>query len=110
MSEPPPNPAILQLESVLGNEATREIVRLFLEEFPRSMLQLGTCPPDDQKRIVHGLRSSSGLMGAAALAERMAKLERVIGASAARLGAEDLAAAQADFDAAAPELRAYAGS
>jgi len=110
VSEPPPNDAIIALESVLGAESTREIVRLFLHDFPESVRRIAAAGREDQMRIVHGIKSSALHMGATALSERMAALEGRLGAPGEILAPEDLAEAVADFAAAEPGLRGYAGN
>jgi HPt (histidine-containing phosphotransfer) domain-containing protein len=107
VSEPPPNDAIIALESVLGPESTREIVRLFLHDFPESVRRIEAAGREDQMRIVHGIKSSALHMGATALSERMAALEGRLGDPGATLAPEDLAEAVADFAAVEPGLRDY---
>jgi hypothetical protein len=48
-------------------------------------------------------------MGAKALSVRMAEIESALGAAGGSLSAGQIAAAVADFEAVAPELRRYAG-
>jgi HPt (histidine-containing phosphotransfer) domain-containing protein len=110
VSQPPPNEAIVALESVLGTESTREIVRIFLHDFPESLRRIARAGREDQMRIVHGIKSSSLHMGAMALSERMASLEARLGDPGATLAPGDLADAVADFEAVVPELRGYAGN
>jgi HPt (histidine-containing phosphotransfer) domain-containing protein len=104
----PPNDAIRELATVLGEDAAREIVRLFLEDFPVSMDRLGGSGSLDQHRIAHGLKSSALHMGAAALSERMAAIEKRLSLPGERISPEEIAAVRADFEAVAPALRQYA--
>jgi HPt (histidine-containing phosphotransfer) domain-containing protein len=110
VSEPPPNESISLLESVLGAEATREIVRLFLHDFPGSVRRIVAAGREDQIRIVHGIKSSALHMGASRLSEQMAALETRLGTPGELLAPGDLAPALADFGAVAPGLRKYAGN
>jgi HPt (histidine-containing phosphotransfer) domain-containing protein len=111
VSPPPPNEAIEALASVLGDDATREIVRLFLHDFPESAHRLGTGTREDQVRIAHGLKSSALHMGATELSERMAAIEKRLAAGAGEvLGEGELEAAIAQFRAVEPGLRKYAGN
>lgn len=110
MSTPPPNEAIEALASVLGEDSTREIVRLFLEDFPHSVRRLGEGRREEQVMVAHGLKSSALHMGASALSQRMAAIERKLTATSDALGPDDISAAVADFEALEPGLRAYAGS
>jgi len=106
---PPPNDAIRELATVMGDDAAREIVRLFLDDFPVSIGRLGTCGQADQHRIVHGLKSSALHMGAMALSRRMAAIERRLEAPGTAILPADVSGAVSDFDAVAPALRLYAG-
>jgi HPt (histidine-containing phosphotransfer) domain-containing protein len=110
VSLPPPNESLQSLESVLGSEATREIVRLFLHDFPESARTLGAASRDDQARIAHGLKTSALHMGATGLSERMAAIEEKLAASGEALTAAEIAAAVADFGSVEPGLRRYAGT
>ena len=110
MSPTPPNDAIEELASVLGDDATREIVRLFLHDFPESVGRLGAGDREEQTRIAHGLKSSALHMGATGLSQRMAAIERKLSATAETLSPGELSAAVAEFEAVEPMLRAYAGS
>jgi hypothetical protein len=108
LSTPPPNPAISELAAVLGDEATREIVRIFLQDFPGAVRRLGSCPREEQIMIAHGLKSSSLHMGSAGLSVRMAAIEARLERPGETLGAPEIDGAIAEFDALAPMLRAYA--
>ena len=94
----------------MGDDATREIVRLFLEDFPQSVARLSGGSRDEQHRIAHGLKSSALHMGARALSERMARIEALLGTEGGAVGKAEIAAAVVDFEAVAPALRAYAQS
>jgi HPt (histidine-containing phosphotransfer) domain-containing protein len=104
-----PNPALGELASVIGDDAAREIVRLFLEDFPCSVERLTGGGSEEQQRVAHGLKSSALHMGAKALSVRMAEIETALGMPGGSLSAGQIAAAVADFEAVAPELRRYAG-
>jgi hypothetical protein len=109
MSQLPPNDSIRALEDVLGDQATRDVVRLFLHDFPESMRRIGSAGREDQMRIVHGLKSSSLHMGAMELSEKLAFLEEQLGASDETLQPGDLTGAIADFGGVSAALRKYAG-
>lgn len=82
---------------------------MFLREFPvlRKALERGT--PREAQLAAHSLKSSAQHMGAMALAERMAELERRLGEPGAAVAAGDLEAVDRDFEAQAASLRAFAG-
>jgi HPt (histidine-containing phosphotransfer) domain-containing protein len=108
VSLPAPNDSLGALASLLGDESTREIVKLYLTEFRESLLRLGNGDREDQIRIAHGLKSSSLHMGASALSERMGHIEDRLSQAGETLGAEELAAVKAEFEAVEPALRSYA--
>jgi HPt (histidine-containing phosphotransfer) domain-containing protein len=107
---PAPNEAIKALEDVLGNDSTREVVRLYLHDFPEAIRRVGAADRENQMRIVHGLKSSSLHMGATSLSDLLASLEEKLGAQKETLAPEDLAPAVGGFGAISPGLRAYAGT
>jgi hypothetical protein len=107
---PPPNEAIESLASVLGEDSTREIVRLFLDDFPKSVRRLGSGSREEQVMIAHGLKSSALHMGATGLSQRMAAIERKLSATSEALSPGEISAAVAEFEALEPGLRGYAGS
>ncbi len=107
---PPPNQALDDLAQLVGDDAAKEIVRLFLDSFPESIRELGTSGRQDQMRIAHGLKSSALHMGAARLSERIGEVETKLAESAGTLGPGDLAATSAEFESFAGALRQYAGT
>jgi HPt (histidine-containing phosphotransfer) domain-containing protein len=110
LSLPPPNDSIRDIEAVLGDDATREIVRLFLADFPLSVLKLGRGGREEQVMIAHGLKSSALHMGAAKLSRRMAALESRLDQPEGAIAPEDLVAAIGEFEEVAPALRKYSGA
>jgi hypothetical protein len=110
VSQHPPNDSIKALEDVLGDQATRDVVRLFLHDFPESIRRIGAAGREDQMRIVHGLKSSALHMGATELSEKLAALEEQLGASDETLQPGDLSPAIADFGGVSAALRKYAGT
>jgi HPt (histidine-containing phosphotransfer) domain-containing protein len=105
---PPPNLALKDLASLVGDDAAREIVRLFLQTFPESIQSLRTSSRSDQMRIVHGLKSSALHMGADRLTGRITAIEDKLTEPGMTLGAGDIAAAMAEFESFAVNLRSYA--
>ena len=63
--------ALKDLAFLVGDDAAREIVRLFLQTFPDSIRSLRIAGRQDQLRIIHGLKSSALHMGADRLSERI---------------------------------------
>jgi len=108
LSAPPPNNSIRELEAVLGGEATRDLVRLFLAEFPVSVRGLESGGRRDRMMVAHGLKSSALHMGADRLSERIGEIEDKLAQPGEALVPEDLAAAATEFESFAYELRKYA--
>ena len=108
LSLPPPNLALKDLALLVGEDAAREIVTLFLSSFPESMQSLGTSSRADQVRIAHGLKSSALHMGAHALSDRIGEIEEKLARPGVALDPRDLEPAIAEFEAFATDLRKYA--
>ncbi len=107
---PPPNPTLAHLASALSEEDARELVRIFLAEFPT--LQ-ETMSRGDQRACymaAHSLKSSAQHMGLEALAERAAGLETRLADPGARIEPEDLEGINRDFELQADGLRAFAAA
>ena len=109
MSAPPPNLALQDLASSVGDDAAREIVRLFLSTFPEAVRSLATAGRQEQMRVAHGLRSSALHMGAGRLSELISRIEDKLAQPGVALAPGDLAEAVGEFEAFAVELRKYAG-
>ncbi len=108
LSLPPPNLALKDLALLVGDDATREIVRLFLHSFPDSIRNLGGSSRQDQMRITHGLKSSALHMGADRLSEQISAIEDRLSLPGDALTPKDLAPAISEFESFATELRRYA--
>jgi HPt (histidine-containing phosphotransfer) domain-containing protein len=109
MSGVPPNNDIADLVTLLGEDSVRQLIRTFLREYPRLLEQLANGDRKTRHRIAHSLKSNARVIGARDLAARMADVEQRLGdANAADVGAADIAAIAAEFDAAAAPLRAFA--
>lgn len=107
---PPPNEALAELATVLGEDNVRTLVRTFLRDFPGSLRQLSGGERKNRHRVAHSMKSNCRLMGALALSQRMAALEtRLEPAEGADITPEDLAAIAAEFETIATPLRAFVG-
>lgn len=110
MSTPPPNPALAELATVLGDDNVRTLVRTYLREFPLSLQQLGGGDRTTRHRLAHSMKSNSRLVGALTLSQRMAALElRLADAQGQDVTPEDLTAITAEFEAATGPLRTFVG-
>ena len=110
-SSPPPNEALAELASVLGDDNVRTLVRTFLRDFPISFQELSNnADRKNRHRIAHSMKSNSRLMGAHTLSQRMAAIEeRLAQENGADINAQDLAGISADFEAVAGPLRTFVG-
>ena len=107
MSQPPPNDSLRDLSSLLGDEATKEIVQVFLADFPATIEKMTTSGPEDQLRLAHSLKSSALHMGSMGLSRRMGELEDRLSRQGGAVAPGELAEAMSDFEAFAVALRRY---
>jgi HPt (histidine-containing phosphotransfer) domain-containing protein len=105
---PPPNQSLKDLVLLIGDDATKEIVRLFLQSFPEAIRELRASERPDQMRIAHGLKSSALHMGADRLSERIGEIEAKLSEPGAVLASVDLVPATEEFETFATALRSYA--
>jgi HPt (histidine-containing phosphotransfer) domain-containing protein len=101
------NAALGELTDVLGAEGARVVVRSFLQSFPSMLHELARGDRERSRRAAHGLKSSARQMGALALSEQMAAIERRLGIPDEKVTAADLAAVAANFAETAVPLRAF---
>ena len=108
---PPPNEALADLASVLGDDNVRTLVRTFLRDFPPSFQELNGGDRANRHRIAHSIKSNARLMGAISLSDRMAELEkRLEGPAGDDITPADLRAINAEFEEIAGPLRAFVGA
>jgi HPt (histidine-containing phosphotransfer) domain-containing protein len=107
---PPPNAAIAELATCLGEKDARELVGMFLQSFPTSMQTLATAERSVALRAAHSMKSSARIVGLFLLSRQMSELEDRLGKDNATVTPEDLSSAQEKYDAAAPALRAFVGT
>ncbi len=110
MAGPPPNEALAELVSLLSEDDVRDLVRLYLNDFPGMMDALSSGPEKDHQRLAHSMKSSTQYMGAHALAKLFADLEHRLGLPGEKITPEDLAAISGEFERIAGPLRVFAGS
>ena len=109
-SRPPPNEALAELASVLGEDNVRTLVRTFLRDFPVSFEELRGGDRKNRHRIAHSMKSNSRLMGARELSEQMAELEdRLSQTDGGDVNEQDLALISARFETIAGPLREFVG-
>lgn len=107
-SRPPPNEALAELASVLGEDNVRTLVRTFLRDFPVSIRELSGGDRKNRHRLAHSMKSNARLMGAHTLSDRMAQLEdRLASDTAPDVGSLDIAAINAEFSSVAVPLREF---
>jgi len=105
---PPPNSAIAELSSSLGEDSARELVEMFLNSFAAILRDLNGPDREQRKRAAHSLKSSARIVGAGVLANRMAELEARLTNTTGDVTKEDLAATVEEFERVAIGLRAFA--
>ena len=105
---PPPNSAIAELASALGEDSARELAEMFLTSFEAVLRDLNAGSRDERKRAAHSLKSSSRIVGATTLSARMAELEARLTNTPDDITSDDITATVADFERIAVPLRAYA--
>ena len=105
---PPPNSAIEELAASLGEESARELAEMFLTSFDGVVRDLNSANREERKRAAHSLKSSARIVGASALAGRMAELEARLTNTTDDVTPGDISATLDDFERAAVQLRAYA--
>ena len=106
-SVPPPNSAIAELSSALGEESARELVDMYLGNFPTVLGELNSGDREQRRRAAHSLKSSSHIVGAGAMSDRMAELEARLTLPEGEILPEDITATVQEFDRIAVALRAY---
>ncbi|HND60384.1 MAG TPA: Hpt domain-containing protein [Opitutaceae bacterium] len=107
-SVPPPNDAIAELSSSLGDESARELVDIFLNNFPNVLNDLSTGDREQRRRAAHSLKSSSHIVGADGLSKLMAALEARLSQPVGEVTAADVESTVGEFERVAVSLRAYA--
>jgi HPt (histidine-containing phosphotransfer) domain-containing protein len=101
---PPPN-----LAAALSEDDARELVRIFLTEFPALRATMSRGNQRECYMAAHSLKSSAQHMGLEALAERAANLETRLAEPGATIDPADLAGITQDFEDHAESLRGFVG-
>jgi len=107
-SVPPPNSAIAELSSALGEDSARELVEMYLGNFQKVIVELNTGDREQRRRAAHSLKSSSHIVGASGLSRRMAELEARLAQPTGEVTHDDITGTIAEFDRVAVSLRAFA--
>ncbi len=103
-----PNPTLAHLASALSEDDARELVRIFLGEFPGLRRAMSSGTERERYLAAHSLKSSAQHMGLEALAERAAALEIRLSVPGTAIRAEDLDGITRDFEEHAAPLRIFA--
>jgi HPt (histidine-containing phosphotransfer) domain-containing protein len=104
---PPPNPTLAHLAAALSEDDARELVRIFLTEFPALREAMAHGTQRECYMAAHSLKSSAQHMGLEELAERAANLETRLSEPGATIDPVDLAGITRDFEQHAESLRGF---
>ncbi|MBS0663943.1 MAG: Hpt domain-containing protein [Verrucomicrobia bacterium] len=107
-SVPPPNGAIAELCSSLGDDSARELVDIFLNNFPNVLRDLNSGDREQRRRAAHSLKSSSHIVGAEGLSSRMAALEARLTQPTGEVTPDDVESTVTEFERVAVKLREFA--
>ena len=105
---PAPNPTLAHLAAALSEDDARELVRIFLQEFPSLHGMLASGDRRQCYLAAHSLKSSAQHMGLFALADRLAALESHLEEPGSAVTPEDLKGVERDFAQEAESLRTFA--
>jgi HPt (histidine-containing phosphotransfer) domain-containing protein len=105
---PPPNSAIAELASALGEDSARELAEMFLTSFEAVLRDLNAGDREERKRAAHSLKSSARIVGATNLSARMAELESRLTNTTGDITPEDITATINEFERISVALRSYA--
>ena len=107
MPAPAPNDRVASLVTALGEEGARELVGIYLEDFPVRVAELASGDRARSERAAHSLKSSSQQMGLPALARILAELEERVGRDGVAVTPAELESVKAEFACAEGSLRAF---
>lgn len=105
-----PNDRLANLIAVLGNEETRELVRLFLTSAPKLLADIAGSDAERARRAAHSLKSSAQQMGASDISEQARELENRLAEGGPLPSKPEIALLQARFRSVEKRLRGYAGA
>ncbi|HEY3756308.1 MAG TPA: Hpt domain-containing protein [Opitutaceae bacterium] len=104
-----PNERLAALAAVLGEEETRELVRIFLRTAPRMVADVALEDHSEARRAAHSLKSSSLQMGLMDLSKQALEIEKRFDTGGGPPSATDYTLLQARARRAEGALREYAG-
>jgi len=105
MSPTDPNESIAQLIDALGVDDTRDLVRLYLEEYSGLIRTMVSGDRESQHRATHSLKSSSRHMGLVTLVRRLEALEARLFLPTGKVTAQDIETITGEFEKAVLPLR-----
>ena len=108
MSPTDPNESIAQLVAALGVDDTRDLVRLYLEEYSGLIRTMVSGDRESQHRATHSLKSSSRHMGLVTLVRRLEALEARLFLPTGKVTAQDIETITGEFEKAVLPLRKFA--
>lgn len=109
MSEAP-NDALRSLADVVGEDETRELVRIYLSSAPRLLADIAAPDRERAHRAAHSLKSSSNQMGLPEISAQAKEIELRLNAGGSLPAPYEIALLTARFKKAEESLRGFAGS
>jgi hypothetical protein len=109
VSIPAPNDRLAGLVLILGDDDTRELVRLYLGSVPRLLADIAGPDRATSQRGAHSLKSSSDQMGATGLWLQAKNLEARMMKGGPLPAPEELTALHEEFQQVDLALRGYGG-
>jgi HPt (histidine-containing phosphotransfer) domain-containing protein len=108
---PPPNPPLVELAAIVGEENARHLVRTFLRDFPAALNELAGAERKTRHRLIHSMKSSARVVGAVDFSQKLAGLEaRLADMSLPDLTSAEIQSLVADFGPIAGPLREFVGA
>jgi HPt (histidine-containing phosphotransfer) domain-containing protein len=98
---------VASLVNALGEDGARELVGIYLEDFPVRVADLASGDPVLSERAAHSLKSSSQQMGFPALARKLAELEEKVGRNRMAVTTADVDSVKAEYARCEVSLRAF---
>lgn len=104
-----PNESLRTLAELVGEDETRELVRIYLSSVPRILADIASADRELAHRAAHSLKSSSYQMGLAEVSEQAKEIELRLHAGGSLAAPYEITLLTARLKKLEPVLRAYSG-